>query len=409
MDYDRKSAASSFYGARRTSVDALNQEYGVPPPTADPRSRRDSSSSFYNPNGVGALPRGAADPQRNGKAGYNRMSYFDAGREEPVKGGYDEVEQHPNEGGWDVYADFNNAGPRYSNAFGIGKQEAAYQQLSPQLSGKMDEEASAQGPVELVTVPAFGAEWAKDEMADMTKRGRREKKTEVRARKWKEFNRGQYGLFGRKWFTRRVLVFTIFGLCAAYVRADIPGIKFTLILSNSIGIVLAFVIPRVPGFALNAKTPLVAATGDFNASVPQEFSRAPANFSFPALASLQVDTNSNFLPLVFKRIDAQVFDLDSFRLIATGRLNHTKLPAKTFSNIDLPLNFTYLATNDSDQTWNNWYNACKNKIQFPGGSRPGLRFRLNIDMDIEGLPTKHSTATTVTNGPCPIELPANAG
>ena len=41
--------------------------------------------------------------------------------------------------------------------------------------------------------------------------------------------------------------------------------------------------------------------------------------------------------------------------------------------------------------------------------RLGLQFRLNIDMSIEGLPTQHSTATTVTNAPCPIELPVNAG
>lgn len=39
----------------------------------------------------------------------------------------------------------------------------------------------------------------------------------------------------------------------------------------------------------------------------------------------------------------------------------------------------------------------------------GLQFRLNINMDIEGLPTQHSTATTVTNAPCPIELPVSAG
>lgn len=39
----------------------------------------------------------------------------------------------------------------------------------------------------------------------------------------------------------------------------------------------------------------------------------------------------------------------------------------------------------------------------------GLQFRLNIDMSIEGLPTTHSTATTVTNAACPIELPVNAG
>lgn len=39
----------------------------------------------------------------------------------------------------------------------------------------------------------------------------------------------------------------------------------------------------------------------------------------------------------------------------------------------------------------------------------GLQFRLNIDMSIAGLPTKHSTATTVTNAACPIELSPSAG
>lgn len=383
---------SSFYGGRRSSVDALNRDYAASPPTSDPRARRDSSSSFFNPAGTGTLPRGAAVPARTNGAGYNRMSYFDAGREEPVKGGHDEVEQ-PNEGGWDVYADFNNAGPRYSHAFGIGNNDASYQQLSPQLTGKtkMDEESSTQGPVEMVTVPALGAEWRKDELKDMTKRGRREKDAENFGRKWKAFNRGEYGMFGRKWLTRRTLVFFLFGLCAA------------------IGIVLAFTIPRVPGFDINGQNPLVSATGWFNQSVPVEFNRVPANFSFPGAVSLQVDTGSNFLPLVFKHLDAQLYDLDSFRLVGTGHLNHTKLPAKSFTSIQMPVNFTYLATNDSDQTWINWYNACKNKIQYPGGSRPALRFRLNIDMSISGLPSTHSTATSVTNAACPIELPASAG
>jgi len=60
------------------------------------------------------------------------MSYFDAGREEPVKGGNDEVEQ-PNESGWDVFADFNNAGPRYSHAFGLGQNEPTYVKRSSLL------------------------------------------------------------------------------------------------------------------------------------------------------------------------------------------------------------------------------------------------------------------------------------
>jgi hypothetical protein len=77
----------------------------------------------------------------------------------------------------------------------------------------LDEEA-AQGPVEMVTVPALGAEWGKDELKGMTKRGRKELENPGGFRqKWRKFNRGQYGLFGSKWLTRRTVVFVAFGLC----------------------------------------------------------------------------------------------------------------------------------------------------------------------------------------------------
>jgi hypothetical protein len=122
MDYDRKSTVSSFYGGRRTSVDALNRDYTAQLTSSDPRSRRDSSSSFFLSASPTTPQTGSEGHIRTHSAGYNRMSYFDAGREEPVKGGNDEFEQ-PNEGGWDVFADFNNTGPRYSQAFGLGHQE----------------------------------------------------------------------------------------------------------------------------------------------------------------------------------------------------------------------------------------------------------------------------------------------
>jgi len=127
---------------------------------------------------------------------------------------------------------------------------------------------------------------------------------------------------------------------------DANSVSFSF--ARSIGLVLAFVIPRVPDFAINGSNPLSAATGSFNDSVPTQFSRAPANFSFPAQIALQVDTTSNFLPVVFNRLDAQVYDLDTFRLIATGRMNHTKFPAKKFTKFQMPLIFSYVATNDSD-------------------------------------------------------------
>jgi hypothetical protein len=68
----------------------------------------------------------------------------------------------------------------------------------------------------MVTVPAMGAEWSKDELKNMTKAGRKEKKAESRKVFWTAWRRDQRGLCG-KWFTRRVLVFFMFAVCIACV------------------------------------------------------------------------------------------------------------------------------------------------------------------------------------------------
>ncbi|KAJ7868723.1 hypothetical protein B0H14DRAFT_2728654 [Mycena olivaceomarginata] len=376
MDADRKSTVSSFYGGRKGSMDALNQDY--PSPSGDYGHQqsgrmRDDASSFFN-------PRGSMDPLagRPSTAGYNSNSFFPAAREEPLKGGRDE-EEGP-DGGWDVYADFNNAGPRYSSAFGT--QDTGYQSLGP--TPKAEE---ATGPVEMVTVPALGPEWKKSEMHDMTKAAKRERKAEARKKLWQDWTRGNRG---GKWFTKRVIVFTCFGLIAI------------------IAVVLGICLPRVPSFALSNSTPLANATGDWRNAVTAQFSRVPANFSFPAFADLQVNTDSNYLPVNFKHLRAKVYDLDTGFLIGSGDLGHKVLPAKSFPNIQLPLNFTYVATNDSDTTWVNWYNACQNKGRIASGERPGVRFRLVLDMVILGLPGSYSSSTQVSNANCPIELPTNS-
>jgi hypothetical protein len=155
----------------------------------------------------------------------------------------------------------------------------------------------------------------------------------------------------------------------------------------SAAIILGFTVPRVPGFAFNNNFPLQAASGQLNASIPTYFNRAPANFSFPAWASLQVDTSSNYLPVKFTSLDARVYDLITLREVATGHLKDKTLPGKTFPKMLMPLNFTYVANNDSDITCKccfgavtlqmpdrtvgaNWYNACKNSAIFPNGQRP---------------------------------------
>ncbi|TFK39099.1 hypothetical protein BDQ12DRAFT_630303 [Crucibulum laeve] len=378
MDSDRKSTVSSFYGARKTSLDALNSDFSqLPPGAASVRPReRDDSSSFFNPDrqSMDALNGGRTTP------GYNRNSFFPGAREEPLKGGRDEEEQTD---AWDVYADFNNAGPKYSTAFTQNNQ--GYHQLAP--STPKGDDASTTGPVEMVTVPALGAEWKREELHDMTKGARKQKKAESRREFWKQWNRGERGLCGR-YFTRKVFVFFLFGLCVA------------------IALVLAFTIPRVPSFAFNDKLPISNATGDWKDAVPTVFSRIPANFSFPASASIQVNTNDNYLPITFKHIRAQVFDLETSRLVGTGDMGKQTLPAKSFPEIMIPLNFTYIASNDTDQTWLNWYNSCKNKILVQDGKRDALQFRLVLDFDILGLTTTHSASTQISDAACPIELPS---
>ncbi|RPD56622.1 hypothetical protein L226DRAFT_615419 [Lentinus tigrinus ALCF2SS1-7] len=388
MDYDRKSTVSSFYGGRR-SGDALNTDFNLPPGAARPRV--DSTSSFYGAAGAGNRY-SRADAFDTQTAGYNQGSYFDAGRTEPVKGGDEEAP-------WDVYADFNNAGPRYSTAFGMG--DSGYRQVpsptpyTPGTTGLARDSASvagdqpAGGNVEMVTVPALGPEWKAEELRGMSKKAHRQEKMEDMATKWKMWRRGETGLCG-KYFTRRFTAWFVFALCAA------------------IAIILAFTIPRVPSFSTNQSEPLSPATNPFNKTIPAEFSRSPANFSFPGLMKLQADTGSNFLPLTFKNIHGTVFDLNTQRQVATGDTGHVTIPAKSFPVINLNLNFTYAAVNDSDATWSNWYNGCRNKALYTNNERPAVQFRLILDMNIAGLAGTHSTSTQVNDAGCPIELPLNS-
>lgn len=121
-----------------------------------------------------------------------------------------------------------------------------------------------------------------------------------------------------------------------------------------IGVILAFTLPRVPGVAFNSGAPIVNATGSWAKAVPTVFSRAPTNFSFPAYASLQFNTQDSYLPLKFTHVHASVYDVDTNNLVGIGDTASFSIPAKSFPEILLPLNFTYFTSNSTDQTckWN---------------------------------------------------------
>lgn len=184
-----------------------------------------------------------------------------------------------------------------------------------------------------MTVPALGSEWKASELREMTKSGKREARAEKRAAAWRAFRRDEHGFCGIKWLTRRIFVWFIF------------------IFIVLVGIVLAFTIPRVPGFAFNGDTPL-------SGSGSVVFSRTPANFSFNTNLDLQIDTNSNYLPLHLNNVHAQVFESDTNAKIAEGDLPGTTFPAKAFSNVLLPVTFNYTAVNDTDQTCTCLHQCC---------------------------------------------------
>jgi len=358
-----------------------------------------ASSAFYNPN---RLSQGSADflnsemaspPPRGAapSAGYNTASFFTPGREAPVKGGNDERlpmyqgDLTPQDEGWDVYADFNNTGPRYSTAF--GSAATSYRQI-PAGSGASKPNTpmseTGAGPVELVTVPALGAEWQKSELHAMTKSGKREERYERVSSKWRAFRRDEHGFCGIPGLTRRLFVWVLFGVCVV------------------IALILAFTIPRVPGFAVNGQTPL---SGGSNV----QFSRTPANFSFDTTLNLQIDTHSNFIPLHFNKIHAEVFDSDTDRKVAQGDVSAQTFPAKAFNTFKFPLTFNYTAFNTSDQTWNDVYNACINTQNVPAGqTRPPLKLRVVLDLSIAGLPSHPNAGTAIDDAACPFELPESS-
>ncbi|KAI0727904.1 hypothetical protein C8Q72DRAFT_837617 [Fomitopsis betulina] len=389
MDYDRRSTVSSFYGARK-STDVLDSTASPPlDPPRRPRAGSGAASSFYNPNR--ASKAGTDYAGGTPSAGYNRTSYFFQGREEPVKGVEDEEHgmlSKPDDA-FDIYADFNNSGPRYAAAF--GRQDTGYRQVpspvQPQSLLREDEPFTPKD-VELVTVPALGPEWKKSELRDMSASNKRADKMESVRECFSAWNRNERGCCG-SFLTRRQTTYIVFALCVA------------------VGIVLAFTIPRVPDFLFPSNNPLKNATEPWFNEVPTIFSRSPANFSFPAIISLEFNTGSNYLPLQMSKMEATISDLITGRQVGVGHLGALTLPAKAYPVVEMPLNFTYIANNDSDITWADFYNGCRNPALNVNDTRPPLQFNVDLDLYIVGLIGKRSTSATVTQAECPVVLSQN--
>ncbi|KAG8994338.1 hypothetical protein FRB94_012923 [Tulasnella sp. JGI-2019a] len=388
-DFDGRSNVSSFYGAQSTHE---------PSPTYGSRGgagRRDSQSTFFGRNGEDYNPNQLqyeADPLREHDAQFSRHYPPPPDAIEPVK--YDDEPVSGGKGaGWDVFADFNNTGPRYSNVplAANFKSNDGYRPLPPpeSMSSRRKGAASSSAyepQVELVTVPAMGAEWSAQELADMKKATKRQQAADERKRAWREFARDQKGLCGIPYLTRTKLVYIMF----AFVIA--------------LGLLLYFLIPRAPDFGFEYGTPIKS-----NGGPTPYFNRVPANFSFTAGVDLQADTHASYIPIHFRNISASLYATETSKLVATGSWGPQTIAAKAYVPVMINMTFAYEGINTSDTTWNLYYDACKNSIQYPNGTRPGLNVRLILEMDIVGLVGKQGATTLINQVPCPIMLPTNAG
>jgi len=120
MEADRRSNLSSFYRGRKDSFEALTSQPQQRPPSAN---QQRPSFSLSQAGHQTQNSRGSYHPTPVDEEGFN--PYHPRGSEgrPSIGSGAPLVHSQPEEGedpGWDVFNDFNNAGPRYSDAFGGG-------------------------------------------------------------------------------------------------------------------------------------------------------------------------------------------------------------------------------------------------------------------------------------------------
>jgi hypothetical protein len=136
-----------------------------------------------------------------------------------------------------------------------------------------------------------------------------------------------------------------------------------------------------------------------------------------------------------------MFDLNTDRYVGNGTLGGTKLSAKKQHPVQIPVIFSYASVNDSDLTCKlpilaatttpntftglNFYNACRNRQQYPDGIRPGtlsfifssmevlimtkgFNIQLILRTKIAGMIKTVTSSTQINSVNCPIELPTNS-
>jgi hypothetical protein len=110
---------------------------------------------------------------------------------------------------------------------------------------------------------------------------------------------------------------------------------------------LAICLPRTPSFAFNPSAPMTTPTNSSNPVV----TRGPsANFTFPALLDLEMNTGGNVIPIHMNNIHAKIYIVDTNKLIGQGDTGGFTRKAGATQQLDIPVLVNYVAPNDTDST-----------------------------------------------------------
>lgn len=282
--------------------------------------------------------------------------------------------------------DVRNADPRrsiiQSNANNnTANRNSHYSTGAPNnaISGMGPQHADSTTGIELITVPALGNEYTKEELRDMTRSAKRRKKRTHRKRRCQLWVSGEDHLWG--WLSPRVAVFIAF---------------FVLV---ALGVLLFFVIPRVPTFAILSTNPVTALPNGASMNV----NRSPTNFSMDMGFNLRASNRNGWIPSRATDLEMDVVDLNTYIKVGKGQMDALTFHARGNTLFQFPVHFSYVSLNASgDQTWQDFYQACG--AQYAGQTRPTLNLAIQLKMKINGLIGTKQTNTQINNVVCPFTL-----
>lgn len=246
-------------------------------------------------------------------------------------------------------------------------------------SGMGARNADSTTGIELITVPALGNEYTKEELRDMTRNTKRRRKRTNRKRKYQLWVSGQDHLWG--WLSPRVAVFIAF---------------FVLV---ALGVMLFFVIPRVPTFAILSTNPVTAIPNGASMQV----SHSPTNFSMTMGFNLRANNRNGWLPSHATDLTLEVTDLNTYQKVGQGHMDSISFKGRGLTPFNFPVEMSYVSLNASgDQTFQDWYKGCG--PNYEGTTRPTLNLALSLAMNIRGLVGRKQTNTQVNDVICPFTL-----